>query len=91
MLRISVVHEEKGTKTFFLEGKICQSWTEELRAGIEEEIGQGKKVILDFSKVSFLDEEAASMLEHFKNQNVVMRNGSLFIRALLKLDERGKD
>lgn len=91
MLRISEKNEAKRTKVLFLEGKICQPWVNELQVEIRKALDEGKKIILDFSKVSFLDEEAASMISQSSRQKVEKRNCSLFIRSMLRIEsERGK-
>jgi len=89
MLRITAKTEKKS-KVLYLEGKICQEWINELKAEIERGLEEGKKVVLDFSKVGFLDEKAAEMINRFSAQKVEKRNGSLFIRIMLKMGERRK-
>lgn len=90
MLRITVKKEGKKTRVLRLEGKICQEWIKELEAEISQGLDEGKKIILDFSEVGFMDEEAADMINRFPLQNVEKRNGSLFIRTMLKIDDRGE-
>lgn len=83
MLRITTKKPSKDKKMLFLEGKIFQEWAKELQVEIEKGIEEGKKVILDFSKVSYLDQEAAQMINQFPVQKVEKRNCSLFIRTML--------
>lgn len=90
MLRITVKKEGKKARVLRLEGKICQEWIKELEAEISQGLDEGKKIILDFSEVGFMDEEAADMINRFPLQNVEKRNGSLFIRTILKIDDRGE-
>ncbi|MCK4760252.1 MAG: anti-sigma factor antagonist [Candidatus Aminicenantes bacterium] len=90
MLRITVKKEGKKARVLRLEGKICQEWIKELEAEISQGLDEGKKIILDFSEVGFMDEEAADMINRFPLQNVEKRNGSLFIRTMLKIDDRGE-
>lgn len=90
MLRITARKEGKKIKVLCLEGKICQEWIKELRMEIERSLDEEKKIILDFSKVGFLDEKAAEMINRFPAQKVEKRNGSLFIRTMLKMDEGRK-
>ena len=51
---------------------------------------KGEKIVLDFSKVGFIDEKAADMINRLPLQKVVKRNGSLFIRTMLKMENQGK-
>lgn len=88
MLRITAKREGKRRKVLYLEGKIRQEWVKELRSEIDKGIDEGRKVILDFSRVSFIDEEAASMIKMFPLQKVERRNGSLFIRTMLRSEDK---
>lgn len=88
MLRITEKNEDEKTKVLFLEGKICQEYIRELRSEIEKGILSGERVILDFSKVSFLDEEAARMVNEFTDRKLGLRNCSLYIRTVLGMEGR---
>ncbi len=90
MLRITVKKEGKKARVLFLEGKVCHKWIEELSAEITRGMDKGEKIVLDFSKVGFIDEEAADMINRLPLQKVVKRNGSLFIRTMLKMENRGE-
>jgi len=85
MLRISIKKEKNKTIVLYLEGKICQQWIGELHTEITRSLEGGMKVCLDFSKVSYLDEEAAKMIEQFPPHRIEKRNGSLFIRSMLDI------
>lgn len=89
MLRINVKREGGREKIFFLEGKISQDWVRELHMEIKKEIDEGRKVILDFSNVHFVDEEGAKMLHSLPPHKVKKRNLSPFVRELLKTGEQG--
>ena len=90
MLRITEKKEGEKTKILYLEGKICQDYVNELRIEIDKGIDTGERVILDFAKVNFLDDEAARMIRKFKDTRMSLRNCSLFIRTALKMDEKEK-
>ena len=89
MLRITTKKEGEKTKILYLEGKICQMWVKELQTEIEKGINRGEKIILDFMKVRFLDEDAAKMLSCFPAKKVERRNCSLFIQEMLSIGNRG--
>ena len=74
-----------------LEGKICQEWVKELEAQIIRGLDDGKKIVLDFSKVGFIDEDAAEMIKRFPQKKVEKRNGSLFIRTVLGMEDGGQE
>ena len=86
MLRINAKKEGEKTKVLYLEGKVCQGWLKELESEIDKGIKEGEKVIVDFSKVSYIDEQAAEMFNKFPIKKVEKRNGSLFIRTMLKIE-----
>lgn len=88
MLRITVKKKGQRQKILYLEGKICQEWLQELRAEISKGMEEGTKLILDFSKVRYLDEETAEMLRGLPPEKVEQRNSSLLIQELLKVDPR---
>ncbi len=91
MLRITEKKEGKNTRVLRLEGKICQEWVKELEAQIVRGLDDGKKMVLDFSKVGFIDEDAAEMINRFPQKKVERRNGSLFIRTVLGIEGRGEE
>jgi len=90
MLRITEKKEGEKTKVLYLEGKICQDYLKELQVEIIKGINTGERVILDFAKVIFLDDEAARMLRKLKETRLSLRNCSLFIRTALKIEEKEK-
>ncbi len=90
MLRITAKKEGKGINVLYLDGKISKEWVRELRSEIDKAISQGERIILDFSRVNFLDEEAAAMINNFPLQKVEKRNCSLFIRGMLRMENRGE-
>lgn len=89
MLRITIKKEGRSQKVLYLEGKICQGWLQELQGEINRGMEEGAKVVLDFSKVRYLDEETAQMLRELPSDKVEKRNSSLLIQELLKTDPRG--
>lgn len=90
MLRITEKKEGEKTKVLYLEGKICQDYVKELQVEIIKGIDTGERVILDFAKVIFLDDEAARMIRRHKDTRLSLRNCSLFIRTALKMKEKEK-
>lgn len=88
-MRITTKREGSREKVLYLEGKICQDWVKELHAEIEKGMNAGEKVILDFSKVGYIDEEGAKMLCSLPPKKVKKRNLSLFIKELLRMEAEG--
>lgn len=88
MLRITAKREGKKTKVLHLEGKISKDWVKPLQEEIKRGLNEAEKVILDFMKVHYLDEEAARMLGRLPHQKVEKRNCSLFIQEMLRRRDR---
>lgn len=88
MLRITEKNEGEKTKVLYLEGKICQGYLMELRAEIDKGLDSGEKIILDFEKVIFMDDEAARLIGRMRDGRLSLRNCSLFIRTALKMDKK---
>ena len=90
MLRITVKNETRSLRVLLLEGKVSKQWLEELQSEIERSLNEGEKLALDFSKVSYIDEEGARLINLPHYNKIEKRNCSLFIRTLLGYESRGK-
>jgi len=91
MLRITSRDISPDKTIFYLEGKICQDWVSELQGEITKALQRGRRVVLDFSHVSFLDENAVEMMRQFPLKRVERKNCSLFIRTMLKSANKGSE
>ena len=90
MLRITLKKKKRGNKILYLEGKISQEYISELHDAICEQRQKQSMIILDFEKVTYIDEKAVEMIEKFPPAEVQIRNCSLFICAMLKMKNRGE-
>ncbi len=90
MLRITVKNETRSLHVLLLEGKVSKQWLEELQSEIERSLNEGGKLALDFSKVSYIDEEGARLINLPQYNKIEKRNCSLFISTLLGHKSRGK-
>ena len=90
MLRITVKNENKENRILLLEGKVSKQWLEELQTEIERSLNDGGKLAFDFSKVSYIDEEGARLINLPHYNKIEKRNCSLFIRTLLGYESRGE-
>lgn len=90
MLRITVKNETRSLHVLLLEGKVSKQWLEELQSEIERSLNEGGKLALDFSKVSYIDEEGARLINLPHYNKIEKKNCSLFIRTLLGYESRGK-
>lgn len=89
VLRINEKSGDEEHKILQLEGKVCRQWLDELRTEIDRTVAEGKKLVLDFSRVTFIDEEGARLISRSLSDRVESINCSLFVRALLEMDSGG--
>ncbi len=90
MLRITVENKNREGRILFLEGKVSKKWLKELQTEIEKGLNDGKKLALDFSKVTYIDEEGARLINQSHYNKIEKKNCSLFIRTLLGHESRGE-
>ena len=90
MLRISETTNNQDHRVLLLEGKVCRQWLGELRTEIDRSMKSGESLVLDFSKVTFIDEEGARLINRLPEEKVEKKNCSLFIRTMLDAETRGE-
>jgi anti-anti-sigma regulatory factor len=90
MLRISEILDSQDHRVLLLEGKVCRQWLDELRTEIDRSVKAGEQLVLDFSKVTYIDEEGARLINRLPEEKVEKRNCSLFIRTMLSSEMRGE-
>ena len=84
MLRITETSEDEKTVTLKLGGKVVGTSVSDLeKLCLHYRDGKNKTVVLDFSGVTFIDNNGVRMLEKIKNERIQIINCSLFIRSLL--------
>lgn len=89
MLRITVENKNRDDRVLLLEGKVSKRWLIELQSEIERGLEEGKRLALDFAKVSYIDEEGARLINRPHYKKIEKRNCSLFIRTILGFESRG--
>ena len=87
MLRITTTDERPRTVTFKVEGRIVCGWIAELDRECHGFLDRGKRGVMDFSAVTFVDGEAVAMLKQLLQENVEIANCSALIKSLLTEDE----
>lgn len=83
MLRITEIKNSNGQIVLQLEGKIANSWIVELTKQCYSVLAYQKEVILDLSKVSYVDQQGICVLKVLLKENVKISNCSLFLSILL--------
>ncbi len=84
MLRITEISADEKSVTLRLDGKVVNTSLSDLeRLCLHYRNDENKNVVLDFSGVTFMNNEAVEMLKRIKNQRIKIVNPSLFIETLL--------
>ena len=85
MFRITEIPKDEETVTLRLEGKVIDMWIPELkRICLYNRKEKNKRVVLDFSGVTFIDDNGVRMLESIKDERVEIINCAPFIGSLLR-------
>ena len=87
MLRITTTDERPRTVTFKVEGRIVCGWIAELERECHRFLDRGKRVVMDFSAVTFVDGEAVAMLKRLVREDVEIVSCSALIKSLLIEEE----
>jgi anti-anti-sigma regulatory factor len=84
MVKITETSGDEKVVTLRLDGKIVDAWVADLeRLCLHYRDEEHKSIVLDFSGVTFVDENGVSMLQRIKDSRIEIINCSLFIEALL--------
>jgi len=85
MLRITETYEDKKTAKLRLDGKIAEPCISELeRVCLYYTNEKNKRVVIDFTGVTFIDNKGIRVLEKIKDKRIKIINCSLFIQLLLR-------
>lgn len=84
MIRITETYEDEKTVILRLDGKITDDWVADLKKlCLRYRDEKNRAVTLDFSGVTFINDEGVKMLESMMDKQVKIINCSLFVEALL--------
>ena len=84
MVKITETSGDEKAVTLRLDGKIVDAWVADLeRLCLRYRDEEHKSIVLDFSGVTFVDENGVGMLQRIKDSRIKIINCSLFIEALL--------
>ncbi|MGH7375529.1 MAG: STAS domain-containing protein [Candidatus Rokuibacteriota bacterium] len=80
MLKIEVSEMQQERVTVHLEGQMVGPWVDELRRACEPLLTNGHALILDFSKVSFVDRAGVALCGRLKQGGATIQNCSPFVK-----------
>lgn len=73
--------------TLKLEGRVVSDWVAPLEHECVRALGESRKVVLDFSGVTFIDGRGLEMLNRIARANLEIVNASLLVADLLEAGE----
>ena len=84
MLRITKVAEDSSTVTLKLEGKLAADWVPLLEGECLTCLKDYRKVLLDFSEVTFVDDRGAEMVKRLAGEAITVVDRCELIKELLE-------
>ncbi len=84
MLRITVMAEDSSNVTLRLEGRLAGNWVTELQRECGLWNMDCRKLILDFSEVTFIDGAGARLLHRLRGEGVEIKNVSGLVWELIQ-------
>ena len=85
MLRITEVPNGDESRLYLLEGKLLAPWVEEVSRLVASPGSPRRSVVLDLSRVSYVDEIGTRLLRELLGKGVVLRGCSAFVAELLRV------
>ncbi len=83
MLRITKINGNEATVTLKLEGQIVSAWVRELERECRVALAEGRRVHLDFTHVSFVDECGCALLRNLVGDELDIVHCPALIRSFL--------
>lgn len=85
MLRITTIDEVGQTVRLKVEGRVVGEWVTEFDHTCTVLLAQKKKIVLDFSGVSFIDQRGIDAVKKILGKKVKIIGSSLWVQTLLEL------
>jgi anti-anti-sigma regulatory factor len=83
MLKVTLLEEDERAVILKLEGRITGQWVHELERECERHLNKHRKLILDVSGITFVDDQGIKMLRTVVGDRVELIRCSLFLSGLL--------
>jgi anti-anti-sigma factor len=84
MLLISKPETDERTVTLRLEGQITGPWVDELRRACEKFLGNGHRLLLDLTEVTFADATGVALLVKLRTHQIELAGCSPFLQEQMK-------
>jgi anti-anti-sigma regulatory factor len=85
MLLIAPPRCDEQTVTLRLEGQLTGPWVAELRDATGKFLGNGHRLVLDLTDVTFADPGGVGLLNELQAQRVELAGASPFLQEQLKI------
>jgi anti-anti-sigma regulatory factor len=80
MLKIEIGKAQREQVTVRLEGRLVGPWVDEVRRTCEPFLGNGSRLTVDFSQVSFVDRDGVALCRRLRQRRASLRNCSPFVK-----------
>ena len=84
MLRLTLASQNAEQVLLQVDGWLAGENVELLEQEGKRYLGQGKRLVLDLEDTRFIDRAGIALLQEWSGEQLMLRNGSLFVRELLK-------
>ncbi len=84
MLLISKPEFDEQTVTLRLEGQLVGPWVDELRRASEKFLGNGHRLMLDLTEVTFADPGGVTLLKQLRSRSASLTGCSPFLDEQLR-------
>lgn len=88
MLKVTTMTNEPGRIVLKLEGRLADSWVDELARVAAVITNDGAQLIFDLDGLSFLDVRGLALLRSAAERGAILTGGSLFVNALIDQERR---
>ena len=88
MLKVTTMADEPGRIVLKLEGRLADSWVDELARVAASPTNDGVQLILDLDGLSFVDVRGLGLLRGAAERGAILTGGSPFVAALIDQERR---
>ena len=87
-MKVTTTMDQSGQTVFKLEGRLADSWVDELARVAAAATNGGAQVILDLEGLSFVDVRGLALLRGAAERGARLTGGSPFVAALIDQERR---
>ena len=88
VFKVTMVRDESSRMVLKLEGRLSDSWVDELARVAEAAMNDGAQVTFDLDGLSFVDVRGLTLLRGAAERGAQLTGGSTFVTALMERERR---